>query len=321
MALKDLTGDNFFLGAATTGWHLELDERIGQTLACEFNLLTPENEFKLRSVMPKKGKFDCERADKLVDFARKHSLALRGTNLMWRLGIPSWVSSLSQKDTRSTLETYIAEVVTRYENDVSVWDVACEMLNANGGLVKTHWSQSLGPHFIVDAFRFARNANPAASLFYSDYGWHNESKQKAFLELVQTLRSAGVGIDGLAIQMHHNIQGTLRLLRIEDFLTQVRDLGLEIHFSEVTLWASDKVPWGLMSEVQAVAYGKLLSLALKCGAKVFCIWGVSDKYAWRKRNGKPFLFDDDFKPKPAYFAVEKVLQEWRESTGEMFSVG
>lgn len=299
-------------------WHLDLDERVGKTLTREFNLLTPQNEFKIKSVMPSKGKFNYERADKIVDFARKHSLSVRGTSLMWRLGIPSWIAGLSSTDTLKTLETYICEVVTRYEDNVFIWDVACEMFNAYGGLVKTHWSQSLGPSFLIDAFRFARRSNPNAKLFYSDYGWHNRSKQKAFLELVEQLRDAGVGIDGLAIQIHHNLQGTLKLLWLEDFLKQVKDLGLEIHFSEVTLWANNKVPWELIKEVQAVAYSKLLSLALECGAKVFCLWGVSDKYVWRNKQDRPFLFDAEFKPKPAYFAVEKVLEDWRESAGATF---
>lgn len=318
MALKDVAGKDFYIGAGSNNSLLQWDDREGETIAREFNLLTPHNEFKIKSVMPSRGDFNYERADSIVDFARQNSLALRGTNLMWRLEIPHWVAALSTKDTRSTLEEYITETLKRYEDSVAVWDVACEMINANGTWVKTHWRQSLGSGYILDAFRIARKANPNAKLFYSDFGWHNESKQRAFFKLVEELRSTGTGIDGVAIQMHHTLQGTLRLLWLEPFLRRLKELGLEVHFSEVTLWADHRLPWELVKEVQAAAYGKLLYMALKCGVNVFCIWGVSDQYAWRRREEKPFLFDADYKPKPAYFAVNNVLREWRGSKGEMF---
>ncbi|NER36214.1 MAG: endo-1,4-beta-xylanase [Oscillatoria sp. SIO1A7] len=309
MALKDLAGDDFYIGGAATNWQLDSDEQVRQTLVEEFNLLAPQNEFKIKSVMRGRDDFNYDRADKIVDFARNNSLALRGGNLMWRLEIPHWVAALSTESTRSVLEDYITETVKRYEDSVEVWDVASEMINASGGLVKTHWSQNLGSDFLLDAFRFARQANPYARLFYSDYGWHNESKQRAFLQLVEELDSAGVGIDGVAIQMHHNLQGTLRLLWLEPFLKQLKGLGLEVHFSEVTLWADHRLPWELVKEVQAQAYRRLLSLALKCDVKCFCTWGVSDKYVWRNKENRPFLFDAKFQKKPAYFAVEDVLRE------------
>jgi endo-1,4-beta-xylanase len=39
-------------------------------------------------------------------------------------------------------------------------------------------------------------------------------------------------------------------------------------------------------------------------------WGYSDKYSWRNRpNAKayPLLFDEDMKPKPAFFAVREAF--------------
>jgi endo-1,4-beta-xylanase len=53
----------------------------------------------------------------------------------------------------------------------------------------------------------------------------------------------------------------------------------------------------------------------KCSRRVWRsppAWGMSDKYSWvpgfYKGFGSALLFDENYQPKPAYFAVEHVLK-------------
>jgi endo-1,4-beta-xylanase len=51
-------------------------------------------------------------------------------------------------------------------------------------------------------------------------------------------------------------------------------------------------------------------LAKACVA--FTVWGLTDKYTWidafYHRQDMPLLFDSNYKPKPAFYAVRNALK-------------
>jgi endo-1,4-beta-xylanase len=118
-------------------------------------------------------------------------------------------------------------------------------------------------------------------------------------------------LDGLGVQLHHNILGTFRLFGFKDCLKIVKNRGLNLHFSEVTIWNNTALSKNFGQVTQAVAYSELLRLCLDCGSEVFNIWGTTDRYSWRNPELNPFLFDRDYRPKPAYFAIKQGLTHLR----------
>jgi endo-1,4-beta-xylanase len=68
---------------------------------------------------------------------------------------------------------------------------------------------------------------------------------------------------------------------------------------------------------QAEIYKEMLEACLESGVcKSFTVWGIGDKYSWIETQewyseyspeGIPTLFDDNLKPKPAYFAIRDIL--------------
>ena len=58
-------------------------------------ILTADNVMKFGSLRPEEGPANFDAADRLVDFAARHRIPLRGHNLIWNDWVPAWVSKLS----------------------------------------------------------------------------------------------------------------------------------------------------------------------------------------------------------------------------------
>ena len=67
------------------------DTRYRDTFLREFDSLTPENELKMASLQPHRGRYDFAAADELVRFARRNGKAVRGHTLIWGQQLPLWL--------------------------------------------------------------------------------------------------------------------------------------------------------------------------------------------------------------------------------------
>jgi endo-1,4-beta-xylanase len=63
--------------------------------------------------------------------------------------------------------------------------------------------------------------------------------------------------------------------------------------------------------MQAKQYEKVLRACLQTPqCQAFLTWGLTDKYSWiddTSEKTAPLLLDGDYKPKPAYDAVRRLL--------------
>jgi endo-1,4-beta-xylanase len=65
-------------------------------------------------------------------------------------------------------------------------------------------------------------------------------------------------------------------------------------------------------EAQATSYGNVVAACLSVAAcREITFWGFTDKISWLNGvlgpDAKPLLFDANYQPKPAYFAVYAAL--------------
>lgn len=100
---------------------------------------------------------------------------------------------------------------------------------------------------------------------------------------------------------------TIKLLTAGKFLEELRSRSLKICFSEITVWCRGPFPRLFDFKAQAMAYRQVFEFATQHGVKSFTIWGVNDATAWRHPKLAPFLFDDEYRPKPALVAIENFL--------------
>lgn len=308
----------------------QLDIRIGATLedfeaampdytavlAREFTSLTPENALKLYSTQPERGSWQFGPGDTVVDFAIDEGLEIRGHTLLWAKDefTPSWMTSISDPaELQGVVDEHVAEVMGHYAGRIVRWDVVNEPLDTFGTGPSDSVLWTLGADWIGNAFRLARSLDPAAELWINEYGtdWV-PGKHEAFLALVGSLVSSGVPIDGVGIQMHRLPGVPLDQAAFERQLREFTSLGLEVAITELDVPVSPTDPGAFA--LQAAEYRKVIAACLAVsGCTEVTVWGLTDGDTWLDGLGlfptptRPLLFDDAYRPKPAYEAVRDEL--------------
>jgi endo-1,4-beta-xylanase len=289
------------------------DESYAGVLAREFNVLTPENALKWEPVHPRPNKWDFDAADRLVEFAAKNQMQVTGHVLVWHQQLPDYVKGLPARDLRRALREHIRGVVGRYRGKIRAWDVVNEALDDKEGLRKTLFLEKLGDGYIAEAFRIAHRADPKALLFYNDYGCDGMGpKSDRLFQLLLQLRAERVPIHGVGLQMHVTGRDCPKTEDIAANVRRLAGLGLRVRISEMDVRIRD-LPGTLPErlEVQAQTYRRVLTACMR--EKRFegiTFWGFTDKHSWvHKQFGEdnPLLFDDHYRPKPAYQAIRESL--------------
>lgn len=293
------------------------DARYRQVLAREFNILVPENTFKFKFLRPNRDEpYDFSQTDRLVEFAKAHQMQVRGSPLVWHYTQPDWLDrgKFTREELLKILQTHIQTVVGRYRGQVFAWDVVNEALNRDGSLRDTIWLRHIGPEYIDLAFRWAHEADPNARLFYSDYGNDEVGrKANAMYTMVAGLLQRDIPIDGVAMQAHKGLRHASRLDLLSQNIQRLEKLGLEVQFSELDVSTQDGT--GSKEErfaQQARTYRDLLQVCLSYkNCTAFITWGFTDRHTWLgSLTGQleaPLLFDEFYRPKPAYYALKDVL--------------
>jgi endo-1,4-beta-xylanase len=312
------------VGAAVSAAHLD-DAMYRAAVAREFNYVTAENEMKWAATEPRRGELSFTAGDRIVLFAEAHGMKVKGHNLLWPSRLPGW--ALADTDARLAMAAHIGEVVGHYKGHVVAWDVVNEAIDDD----PTHslridgWLKQIGDTYVDQAFTIAHKADPAALLFYNDYGIESaapRSKGEAMLKLVTRLLKAGVPIHGVGFQTHIAAQGGPATTDFADILKRVTDLGLLVNISELDANVCG-VPGSVTDKfnVQKTRFHDITAACVALGRKCHAVtvWGVVDKYSWlndfapcgQGETGRPWplLLDDEYAEKPAWAGVLEALSK------------
>ncbi len=274
-----------------------------------FSSITPENHMKMTFIQPSQDVYYFGSADKIMTFASETNLNVRGHTLVWYRSVPSWVTNSMTKQQASTiLEDHIKTVVGRYKGKIKQWDVVNEALEDDGSLRKSTWYNLIGEEYIPLAFKWAHEADPEAKLFYNDYDAEGtNAKSKAQYQLIKSLKSQGVPIHGVGLQMHIKLSGYPTSDEVKSNLKRLGELGLVTEITEMDV-EIDEDPASLTKlNQQADRYKSIISLCLEeKSCQQVTVWGVSDINTWLTKDGPdaPLLFDKNYNPKPAYSAIQ-----------------
>ncbi|GIH58440.1 beta-xylanase [Microbispora rosea subsp. aerata] len=314
------------IGTAVNMDELGSNAEYTRITAEQFSSVTAENVMKWEAVEPTRGQYDWAAADRLIDFAKKNKQLVRGHTLVWHSQLPQWLSSdgynttLSNSELKALLKKHVQDQVRHFKGKIWQWDVVNEAFDDNGKPRETIWYKAWGGlGYIADAFRWAREADPKALLFYNDYNLEfTGPKSNAVYDFVKTLKAQRVPIDGVGFQGHLATQ--YGFPDLENNLRRFADLGLKVAETEVdvrTFTETENVntPTNPLAPYAQESYW---SRALKaCLAVRECIsftpWGFGDTYSWipgwfkDPQEGAALLYDGDLKPKSQYYVIQQDL--------------
>jgi len=172
----------------------------------------------------------------------------------------------------------------------------------------------IGPEYLDLAFQCAHAADPDALLFYNDYSAEGlNPKSDAVYNLVRGMKARGIPIHGVGLQCHWKYNDYPPLADVVSNITRLAALGLEIHITELDVRIDNPVTPEKL-ERQAQAYRDIVSACLRAPrCTTVLTWGISDAYSWVPsfftNEGAALLFDKNYQPKPAYFALRGLLNE------------
>jgi endo-1,4-beta-xylanase len=230
------------------------------------------------------------------------------------------------------LREHVRTVVSHGHGQVMTWYVVNEAIADDYvGLRDTFWLKTLGPSYIELAFRWAHEYDPQVRLFMTDNagGELITAKTNFFYSYVADMVERGIPVDGVGFQGHivpgsdwdSGAQARPDLppgdiwqpqeiaLRMQQF----EALGLEVWITEMDVSIKfDKGSWEERLAEQANIYAEMMQICLNAAnCTALNLWGVSDRYSWLPlvtgSPDSPCLFDENMKPKPAYFALMDVL--------------
>lgn len=329
--LKDYYADYFLIGVAVNPKMMDSGQESALILQ-HFNSMTPENVMKMGPIHPEENRYNWEPADKIVEFAQKNGLKMRGHTLCWHNQTPRWLFTeddqrVSKEVLLTRMRQHITDVVSRYKGKVYAWDVVNEAVPDRGEEIyrKTKFYEIIGEEYIEKSFEYAHAADPNALLFYNDYNTESVSKRERIYQLLKKLKDKGVPIHGVGLQGHWSVyEPTAK--ELDESISKFASLGLQVQITELDVSVypkeherREKRPTDItifpaeIQQKQTEHYKMLFEVFRKHRGYLTGVtfWNLSDKSSWLDtfpfpgRKDYPLLFDTELKPKPAYWEVIK----------------
>jgi endo-1,4-beta-xylanase len=319
-------------GCAAATYELR-DADFPPLLAQQAGILVPEYEMKRNVTEPQPGAYDFSACDALMDFTRRHDMAMRGHCMVWYYANPPWLEEMVRTTRDSRLLTdYVGVLARRYRGRMQSWDVVNEALvppeYGAKGWRPCFWLDVFGAAYLDMAFHAAHDADPGAALIYNDFGCEqgeaaNDLFRRHTLELLDGLLKRRVPIQGLGLQGHLSAFGPkVDQAKLRAFLAEIEARGLSILVTEMDV-DDEGGPADIVTRDRATAdeAARFLDVVLDNKAvKTLLTWSLADRYldpqdsmrlklmGWRDRK---VPYDRDLRPKPLRAALAQAFRAAR----------
>ena len=253
--------------------------------------------------------------DQLVKWCKAHGITPKGHALMYvkTMFMPDWIDRNDPKGLQTLGEKHMAEIAARYGRDIPLWDAVNEELPR---LVNPKEWHAVPDDFLAWCFETAGRLFPKdARLLINDGIDQSHITTAEYAAKVRGLQERGLRVEGIGIQFHTG-RGTMFGMKrytpemMHGVYEQLGRLGLPLYITEIT------VP-GVGADgpaEQAVIVTNLYRLWFGSPAMMGVTWwNLGDGTAFQNENqALGGLLDKDMNPKPAYQALDKLINhDWR----------
>jgi endo-1,4-beta-xylanase len=224
-----------FVGNITTGYNGAMDSG-NRVFSTYWDQVSPENAGKWGSVQSNASSgFNWGTLDSIYDYAQKKGIIFKQHVFVWGSQQPT--GSLTEAHVKAWMKAFC----TRYPNTRLI-DVVNEppphttpsYADAIGGGTNGNWQ------WIVNSFKWAREACPNAILIINDYNNIEYGDQNQhFIDIVKTAKAAGAPIDAVGAQAH-GLGGNISTATMKNLVTKLHnDTGLPVYITEYDIDIAD----------------------------------------------------------------------------------
>ena len=226
------------LGAAVAMNPLRNEPAYSETLRREFNMLVAENAIKMDALRPSQTTYNFTDADALMAFAEQNGMAVRGHTLVWHSQLPGWLTRRelhARPDDRDHAHPHPDghgplpgpdRALGRGERGDRRTAPASSAPTRSGTSASgptTSPSPSSSP---------GRRIRPPSSTTTTTRRKGSGQKSDAVFNLVTSLRTQGVPVDGVGWQMHKVNPFRIQSQHVQN-AQRLAALGVEIAITEM----------------------------------------------------------------------------------------
>ena len=124
-------------------------------------------------IEPTEGQFEVETPDKMIAWAERNKLEVRGHTLLWAKTKtnPVWTHALFGETFTAAVNRHLDQTLSHFHPmGVKKWDVINEMVDQGLDNHTFYMDHSGDPAVRVDIYKHVRATYPGTTLFVSDYG-------------------------------------------------------------------------------------------------------------------------------------------------------
>ena len=279
--------------------------------------------FSWQTMWPERDRWSFDQADAIMAFHRENGLRAMAFHFAWEQDLlddlADWVLEIDDPDELRSIIAERARVIFERYPDLDRINVINEPLATLGGsseIHQNHFFRVLGPDYIAELFEIVDAAAPdtVKLVLNENFVEYFPEKAEGLVALITDLVQRGVPVDSVGFQSH--VMLTEGLGREPDWdlyartMRRVAALGIDIWVSELDNPVDPARPDRFA--YQAENYARVVETCLSVSTcSDIVIWGVEDQptfwFGLPYEDPAPLLFDQDFEPKPAYFAVRELL--------------
>ncbi|MDD4870017.1 MAG: endo-1,4-beta-xylanase [Kiritimatiellae bacterium] len=281
---------------------------------------TEPNKGELRYEEPATNIWRRPPPDRFIPWAAKNGVTLKGHPLLWHAHNPSWLP----KDADELRELYrkrFKEITSRFAGKIFIWDVVNESLVCP----KSYQLYTPDRAYVEWVFKEVAPLFPEKTTLMinevTEYNFIPVEKNPYFSQ-VKTLLANGAKVRGIGFQYHFfrrkALDGYMTSSKSDpakllDVYEKFNEFNLPLYVTEITFPSAGDDGEALQAEVVRDHYRLWFCTPRMAG---ITWWNLGDGTAVKGENeAKGGLTDEELKPKSAYRALDKLInEEWKTKT-------